>query len=439
MWNSPYLTGHLRFCSLAFLQALDSFPSAKGVPSGAPVEPPHAGGLRFGSEEAIRFTKALVLIALFIGLLTAPTLDWVFYLDRTPQADEKRLLASFPAYTGLDHLREFMAGLNRYFDDHFGFRRRLVHANNHWKSQLFRTSPTSDVVIGRDGWLYFGEGRMLNHFRGIERFSEEDLAAWQQLLEKRRDWLARRGCKFVFVVAPDKQSIYPEHLPGWLERSDKRGKLDQFFAHMATHAIVHVIDLRPSLLTAKSTAPVYLKIDTHWNKLGAFVAYEHLIKELSLEIPGIKPLPRTAFAYQQIPSKPGDLAELLGDSSTSETQYFEFTARAPLTNIEPVLAPEILPRHWNKGSGPTMTTNEAGSGTVVVFQDSFVRHWRSLLAHHFKRVIYIPERVFEPELLEREKPDLVIYEVVERNFNVLDPRELMTQDRLNEKEESASR
>jgi len=160
------------------------------------------------------------------------------------------------------------------------------------------------------------------------------------------------------------------------------------------------------------------------------VAYEQLVRELSHEIPDLKPLPLTAFSYQQTPYRPGDLAEMLGDSAWRETQYFEFTPLPPLTDIEPIPALEILPKHWNQGSRPTMTTNDAAAGRVVVFQDSFVRHWRPLLAHHFKRVIYVPERAFEPELLQREKPDLVIQEIVERIFNVLDPRELMRQDRL---------
>jgi hypothetical protein len=398
---------------------------------------PRPGGLGFGSPKGIRFSKTLVLTLLFAGLICAPTLDWLLRLDRAAQTDEKRLLASFPGYTGINHLRDFLAGLNLYFDDHFGFRRRLVHANNHWKRQLFHTPPTSNVVIGRDGWLYFGEGRMLDHYTGIERFTQPDLDAWQKLLEQRRDWLVRRGCQFAFVIAPDKQSVYPEHLPAWLECGDKPGKMEQFFTHMSTHSTVHVVDLRPALLAAKSTAPVYLKTDTHWNKLGAFVAYEHLVGELSHEIPGIKPLPLTAFACKQIPYRPGDLAELLGDAAGNETQYFEFTPLPPLTLIDPVPAPDLLPKHWNKGTRPTVTTNPAGAGTVVVFQDSFVRHWRPLVAHHFRRVIYIPECVFEPDVLEREKPELVIHEMVERNFNVLDPRDLMRQDRLQDQQHSA--
>jgi hypothetical protein len=409
------------------LQALGSAPSASRIRADALAR--EAGELRLGPH-TIRFIKALVVTVLFVGLLCAPTLDWIFHVDRTAEANEKRLLAAFPSCNGFSQLRDFLAGLNLYFDDHFGFRRSLVHANNHWKRQLFRMPPTSDVLIGRDGWLYSGEGRMVNHYIGTERFSQADLEAWQQLLEKRRDWLGRRGCKFLFVIAPDKQSIYPEHLPAWLERGDKPGKMEQFFTHMGTHSTVHVVELRAPLLSAKSSSPVYLKTDTHWNKLGAFVAYEHLLRELSHEIPDLKPLPLAAFSYPQTPYRPGDLAEMLGDSAWSETQYLEFAPLSPLTAIEPVPAREILPKRSNKGTGPTMTTNDLATGKVVVFQDSFARHWRPLLAHHFKRVIYVPARAFEPELLGREKPDVVIQEMVERNFNVLDPRDLMIQDRL---------
>ena len=32
-------------------------------------------------------------------------------------------------------------------------------------------------------------------------------------LDRLHDWLATKGIRFVFVVAPDKSEIYPEHLP----------------------------------------------------------------------------------------------------------------------------------------------------------------------------------------------------------------------------------
>ncbi|MEI9865253.1 MAG: hypothetical protein WDN00_12025 [Limisphaerales bacterium] len=45
--------------------------------------------------------------------------------------------------------------------------------------------------------------------------------------KKRRDWLAKRGIAYLFVVAPDKHSIYPEELPGWAVKVRPQTKLDQ--------------------------------------------------------------------------------------------------------------------------------------------------------------------------------------------------------------------
>jgi hypothetical protein len=49
---------------------------------------------------------------------------------------------------------------------------------------------------------------------------------------------------------------------------------------------------------------------------------------------------------------------------------------------------------------------------------------------NFKETIYIWEHYLEPELIEREKPDVVITEIVERIFNIEEPIKLMTKDRL---------
>ena len=56
---------------------------------------------------------------------------------------------------GLGGSRDFIAGIENYFNDHFGFRKRLVRLNHHWKEQLFRTGGSSDAIVGRDGWLFY--------------------------------------------------------------------------------------------------------------------------------------------------------------------------------------------------------------------------------------------------------------------------------------------
>src|SRR5436190_21050559 len=104
---------------------------------------------------------------------------------------------------------------------------------------------------------------MVEHYTGLARFSEQELKDWQELLEGRRDWLARRGCKYLFVVPPDKHSVYPEYLPDWLIKSETPSKVQQLIAHMKAHSTVPTLDLREALVEAKQGAVLYQMTDTH--------------------------------------------------------------------------------------------------------------------------------------------------------------------------------
>jgi len=387
--------------------------------------------MNFGSPEAIGFTKGLVVSTLFAVLICLPALDWAFHLDHAPIPNEKRRPAPFPDFRGLAQTRDFLSGLTAWFDDHFGFRRRLVRTNNHYKHQLFGASE-KEVLEGRDGWLYFTAGDMLDNCLGHGRFTQKDLETYQRLLERRRDWLAQRGCKYLFVIAPDKHSVYPEHLPEWCEKALKPGKADQFFQHMKAHSTVMVADVRQSLKQAKSQGLAYWKTDSHWNSLGAFTAYQTIIEMLSHDMPGVKPLPPDAFERGSWNPPPGDLAILMGDAGFTEPQQITFTPRAPLTKLEPAKVPDLLPKHWLKDTEPTITRNERGQGKAIVFRDSFGEYWLGLIGQHFRETIYIWELQLEPELIEREKPEVVITEMVERVFNNELPQKLMAKDRLGE-------
>jgi len=63
----------------------------------------------------------------------------------------------------------------------------------------------------------------------------------------------------------------------------------------ALHSTVEVLDLRPVLRKAGEREPVFYKIDTHWNLMGGFIAYEAVLSKLSGQIPGLVPVAPTNF------------------------------------------------------------------------------------------------------------------------------------------------
>jgi alginate O-acetyltransferase complex protein AlgJ len=163
------------------------------------------------SNFAVKRWPNIVVIGLFALLLWLPSLDFVFHFDHTPPFKEKRVLAQFPKLKlGLGGLKEYITGLEAYFNDHFGYRNQLIFWHTKWTHDFFRDSSVPKVLIGKDGWLFWAGDQMVEHYRGVNQFTPQELEDWKTLLEHRRDWLAERGIKYLFVIAPDKSSIYPE-------------------------------------------------------------------------------------------------------------------------------------------------------------------------------------------------------------------------------------
>ncbi len=250
---------------------------------------------------------------------------------------------------------------------------------------------------------------MAENFQGIRQFTAPELAYLQQVQEERRDWLAQRGIRYIFVVAPDKQTIYPENLPSWLKPTGRPTKLDQFMAHMHAHSTVAVPDLRPALREAKSTAPTYFQTDSHWNLFGGFIASREIVKLLPEKLDP-EPLTLDSFELKTVATEQGDMANMLGVFAHEVDPTL-----APKTNLPPLVQTVEHPDYVVQ---TYFTSNAWAHGSCVVFRDSFGPALKPYLGYHFKTVSYfwVPGG-FDTNIIADIKPDVVISEIVERHFN----------------------
>jgi len=368
----------------------------------------------------------------FVVLIWLPTFDHFLKLDHARAAVENRFPAKWPKFGGWRQCQDYLAGVEKYFNDHFGFRKRLIRWNSHWKGRLFASDSGQDVMVGKDGWLFFTGGRMMDHVTRAVTWSEQDLENWKRLLEARRDWLQARGIKYLFVLPPDKHSVYPEYLPAWLAKSDKPSKVEQLLAYMKSHSTVQVLDLHPALLEAKTIRPVFLNTDTHWNHFGGYAGYRATVQALGDQFPEIKPLPFDAYDWQPVTNAPsGDLAANF--ARTEVYQEREAFTPVPKMQLPPVQFgfDEVRlphPKEMPQLNWPCFTLNPAMTRKAVVFHDSYLPSWYPFLGLHFKEVIYLWHYDWDRPVIEREKPDVVIDEIVERNLVNLDPIELRRKD-----------
>jgi hypothetical protein len=374
----------------------------------------------------IRKATDVAAIALFLGGLALPHVANLFGWDPPKPGAENRLLASFPELQpkrGV--LTAFPARFESYFGDNFGFRPSLVRWHALATVKGLGVSSSRQVALGQESWLFLNGEQSLEDYRATEPFSPDELDRWQQVLQARQRWLAERGVKYVLVVAPNKQTIYPEYLPPAINRAGPASRLDQLLARLRACTDLAVVDLRESLLRAKAREKLYFQTDTHWNDRGAYWGYHQLVNTLASWFADLRPRPRSAFKDQEFGGFSGDLARMIGLSEILHEDDVTLVPRQP-RRARPATAEGYGETHRQLPPDQlsfAMACPDPRLPRAVVFRDSFGLALVPHLAEHFSRSVYF----FQPTLdtdqylldtgaVERERPDVVIQEIVERRL-----------------------
>lgn len=358
----------------------------------------------------------LVAAGFFLAV-AIPGLALVSTASRTVTRFENRAMAPWPT---LPPSRDFAHAFERAFSDRFGGRDPLVVIHHAGLLALFGVSSLSNVLAAGNGWFYWlGEdGKSLaRHYRETLPFPQAEIDGSVAELARRRDWLAARGIAYVVAVVPEKFTIYPEHLPAWITKGPGPTPYDRLVQAMAKHPEVAFVDLRPALRAAKARELVYYKTDSHWNYNGATVGYEALMAAVRDALPGrittVAPAPRPPFT-PGVDRYRGDLLHMLG----RPPGVYEDDV-APLGKVLATAATRCA-RRLDKGEDPGVESYACAKPDLpraVILRDSMAIPLIPLLSENFSRAVYVSARKLDKGLIEREKPDIVIEELVERSMH----------------------
>lgn len=369
----------------------------------------------------IFFTPRVLLnmVLLFILIISFPILNDIFNITKDiklHRLQEKRAKAKMPDFR-FDSLFSFLAGYKHYYNDHFELRNLLIPLHNYTKVKAFGISPIPMVMIGKGGWLYLAKQNErvdeIEYYRSVKLFSPEELEHWRTSLESRWDWLAKRGIHYLFVIAPNKSTIYPEYLPDYVRPVHKQSRLDQLVDYLKKHSQFSLLDLREVMFAAKKERRVYRKTDSHWNRYGAYLAYREIMKALSNFFADAHPVDIGEFDVYVQEKHGGDLAIMLSlQKSIYKDRVIEVDHLQPLNAKD---APPLKKKYPGVNQG--VKENPAGKlpGAIMV-HDSFANRVQSFLSEHFSRIVYLRDwgLNFYTELIKKEQPKVVIEQMAER-------------------------
>ena len=347
------------------------------------------------------------LLGLCLAGLLAPALTW--QQGGGVLESEQRARAPFPGRPADGKsLRAWPASFERYVQDRLGARTFAVDA--YGKAMYFglRTSPVDEVVPGRAGWLFYNprydtalRQDPISDARGTRPLARQDLEAYVKMLAEREQVVAGWGGRYLFVVAPNKSTIYPEFLPDThapvAEGDSPRRQLARRFGVFPDGPF---LDLTPAMMRAKAEADrrgdtLYHRTDTHWNALGALAGLQEILAHVRLAYPELRmPDPADFTETNRTVTAGLDLARMMG---IADAFADEVVAAKPRGDLALPAFQRELP--------------------VVLYRDSYFNamspYWELYLPQTLVEKTTIP---FSEQELRQRKPALVIQLVVERRL-----------------------
>lgn len=309
-----------------------------------------------------QWMAAYLAVVLLICLLPLAGLLWY----RAGASSENRELSEFPTLKSADGWnREFLPELGEWFEDHFAYRQELVTADALLRGKLFGVSTEDSVIRGTDGWLYYTDS--LDDYLGKRTLSDRGLFNVAHCLAMMQEYVENAGRTFLFTVAPNKNSLYPEHMPYY-----DQGKLSE------THSIdrlrpvleaqgVHYTDLYG--VFEEQDEVLYHKRDSHWNNKGAALAAETILDGL-----GREHLSYADAGYTVRADFEGDLDKMLYPAAVTPEDEIYYDAPFTyeyLSEVESNFDPEIE------------TSRSDAEGGLLMYRDSFCNALLPFLAEEF--------------------------------------------------------
>lgn len=356
----------------------------------------------------------------FVAAVAAPLLDAARRGGFESSARiEQRLPAPFPRPPrALDEAGDWTRGFDDWYADHFGLRTPLVRWHNRAALGLFHRSPHAKLVLGPTDWIFATESRCLEVYRGLEPFPARRLDGWRRMLEARAAWHRERGIAYAHALFPNKERVYPEHLPASLTRVGPT-RVEELAAHLAEHSAFRIVDLFPALQAEKAQDGErgaddwsYFRLGTHWTDRGAYAAGEELLDalaELGFELQRF-----SRDDFEVVEAGQGDsFARSLYAADLLPQRAWKWRLRERRARYDE----ELVARN---GSILTTERDDPGLPRAVIFHDSFGENLRPLLAERFSRAVFVWGS-FLPEIVLEESPDLVLECYVDRTLFQVPP------------------
>lgn len=292
------------------------------------------------------------------------------------------------------------------FDSTFSFRKLAYTIAMNVRFFVIKDNFFNEVYTRDHYWLSHINNLSLDDYQNVTPLTTEELQKIQINLDNLQAELTKMGIKFYVIMPPNKNTIYPEYLTPEIPVIGNQSRLSQLLEYQLDHGSVKIIDIRERLNRVKQAERVYYETDTHWNPRGAFEGYRALIETIQKDFPSVKPLDLEDCQITKAQKWQGDLSRMSGWLNA----YSTYDAIIPPSNPKSTVRKEKI-----DDVQYTYFENESPElPKAIIFRDSFFTVMQPFMAQNFSELIDIWTYKVDFDLIEQEKPDIVIFLMTER-------------------------
>ena len=253
---------------------------------------------------------------------------------------------------------------------------------------------STQVLAGKDHWLFFKsktDGQSIEDYMGTNLYDADKLLQLKGNFAKLQGILAERGIPLYAICVPDKEIVCEGYMPDNIVRLYTPSRGEQLTAYINDNTTVPMMYPREALQAELARGgEVYYSTDTHWNHRGAFIGLQQFFAMAYGDEP--RSVDSVRFLLPQ-EDYAGDLATIAGvENEYAQDRRYTFD----ISSADP---------------------SQYHDQCLMIIGDSFMDYFSAIAGPYYREVYYVGEKAYDHTLLDKYKPDLVIWESGERRLS----------------------
>lgn len=346
-----------------------------------------------------KYGSTLFMIIFFI-LLLIPSVGMIIWgPSESENGEELTMPVIYSEEEGFN--KYYLQELSDVFEQRFALRKQLVTAYSYISENLFGTSAQSGVIVGRDGWLFFND--TLADYQRTNILNSRQMHNAIRHLELINEYCEDNGIEFVFVIAPNKNTLYPEYMPYYLIQGEGESNR-QILTSLLSDTGINYMDFGSYDTFTDPDAVYYFQRDSHWNNMGAAI-----VSNTILSMAGVDHHNYVYEEYYPVEEHNGDLDQMIHPSNVTPESDICFVNMPVFSYVNEV----------ESNFDPRIYTTAGGTGSLLMYRDSFGSSLLPFMAEPFETAFFSRSNSCQISDFTSNLPDLLVIEKAERFISQL--------------------